>query len=59
MSSIRFLCIIVTVVLTAVLSLFMTGCNNEMSTTKAAQSDSATFVISECVASESGSSYDN
>ncbi|WWZ59326.1 hypothetical protein WAA20_19400 [Butyrivibrio fibrisolvens] len=50
---------IVIILLTAALSLFATGCNNAISTTKAAQSDSATFVISESVASESGSSYDN
>ena len=59
MSSFKFISIIATVVLTAVLSLLATGCSNGRSTTQAAQSDSATFVISESVASESGSYYDN
>ncbi|PWT26517.1 hypothetical protein [Butyrivibrio fibrisolvens] len=59
MSSFKFVSIIATVVLTAAFSLLATGCSNGMSTTKAAQSDSATFVISESVASESGSYYDN
>lgn len=58
MSNMKYLCVIAIVLLTAALSLFATGCNNAISTTKAAQSDSATFVISESVASESGSSYD-
>lgn len=59
MSNMNFLCIIITVALTAAMSLIATGCSEGISTTASAQSDSATFVISESVASLSGSSYDD